>query len=138
MKFVWDLSEEDWNKYPELMERQIESDPDGIVNPIGVLGCCHVGDLCFDIRAWGEKGKYGLGYELFVGGVDNNYSETADGRPYDMVDEYDEFPISVLKMECEDFKKLAEKIFEKFIIDVAPRYKLANLIDKANEELKVW
>lgn len=132
MKFVWEISEKDWDNYPKLMKEC--SDFDGMVNTAGVVGNCRIGDLIFDIRAWGDyKHGCGLGYELFVGGVDTGYNETFDGYPYDIVEEYDEFPISVLGMKLEEFEKMAEPVFEKFIKDVNCRYKLADLLAKANE-----
>lgn len=138
-KFVWDLTEEDWKEYSVRIRKEAEYNPDGAVNTAGVVGCCRTGDLCFDLRAWGQMTEgAALGYELYVGGVDNNYGCSLEGRPYDLVEEYEEFPISVLDMELEEFKKLAEKEFAEFIVDVAPRYKYADLIEKANEELKVW
>ena len=131
MKFVWEVSEKDWKEYPELIRKS--ADTDGYINTAGCVGCVRVGDLVFDLRAWGEyEGKCGLGYELFVGGVDN-YAYTSSGYPYDLVEEYDEFPIDVIDMELEDFERMAEPILEAFIIDVATRYKMADLISKANE-----
>ena len=142
MKFVWDLSEKEWDRYPTEIRHAAEWDSDGIVNSAGVVGCCRVGDLCFDIRAWGQlkpetDKACGLGYELYVGGVEN-YAYDAEGRPYDLVEEYGEFPISVTEMDLKDFKRMAEKTFRKFIMDVAPRYKYANLMAKANGPLKIW
>lgn len=137
MKFVWDMEEKEWDRYPAWINACV--DGDGIVNTAGVVGCCRVGNLVFDIRAWGQMpNKVGLGYELYVGGVDNGYNWTSDGYPYDLVDDYGEFPIDVIEMDLKDFESMAEKVFEKFINDVATRYKHADLIAKANEPLHVW
>lgn len=131
MKFVWEVNKKDWVEYPALVRNSAEGD--GMVNTAGVVGCCRIGDLVFDIRAWGEyNGKMALGYELYVGGVDDGYNETADGYPYDYVG-YDEFPISVLAMKLSDFEKMAEPMFELFIQDANKEYKKADLIAKAKE-----
>ena len=130
MEFVWDLNEEEWKNYGVDIRKVAESEPDGAVNTAGVVGCCRVGDLCFDLRAWGcitEDEVPSLGFELYVGGVDTGYNETSEGRPYDIVDEYGEFPIAALDMPLMKFKELAEETFEK-----------ADLIAKANEPLHIW
>ena len=51
--FVWDLTEEDWKKYPEEMLRNL--DAFDCYNTAGVVGSCRIGDLCFDFRAWGDE-----------------------------------------------------------------------------------
>ena len=139
-EFSWDLTEKDWRDYRVAIRREAEDNPDGSVNTAGVVGCCRIGDLCFDLRAWGcitEDEVPALGYELYVGGVEG-HGETLEGRPYDLVLEYGEFPIDVLDKPLKDFQVQAEEVFKKFIEDVAPRYTGADLIEKANEELKVW
>ena len=139
--FVWDLTEDAWLDYPYAIQESADSCSDHAVNFAGVVGCCRTGDLCFDLRAWGtlDNNKCGLGYELFVGGVDIDYAETNDGYPYDMVLEYGEFPLKeALAMDLDDFKAMAEKEFEAFIVKVAVDYNHADLIEKANEPLNVW
>lgn len=130
MRFVWDIKDNDWNEYRNLIKRCYEND--SVINTAGVVGCCRVGDLVFDIRAWGEDIEHcALGYELFVGGIDSGYSETENGYPYDIVDEYGEFPINVINMKLDDFKKIAEPVFETFIKNT--KYELTDLMSKANE-----
>lgn len=139
MKFVWEITKEDWENYPEEIRKAAEWDTksygfdDGDVNTAGVFGCCRVGDLVFDFRAWGEYSHYGIGYELYVGGVDTGYSKTQNGYPYDIFPYYSEFPSSVLDMELEDFERIAEPILENFIKEHAKKYRYADLIAKANE-----
>lgn len=132
MKFVWEINEANYYNYKNLVEENIKLF--GEANSTGILGMCRVGDLCFDIRAWGDDESYGIGYELYVGNVDTGYNTTTSGIPYDLVEEYDEFPAEVLDMSLEDFKKMAEPVFEKFIYKVVPNYTVADLLAKANEE----
>jgi len=136
MNFHWYINDDDWKNYPDKVKGAF--DFDGCANTAGVVGYARVGELCFDLRAWGNRSENGLGYELFVGGVDSGYNETAKGYPYDLVDEYDEFPMGVLKLPLEEFKKLAEPVFEGFIQMAAHTYKRADLIAKANEPLHEW
>lgn len=143
MKFVWEITEEDWEKYPEELKKAAEEDAqyygdgnidEGDVNTAGVFGCCRVGNLVFDLRAWGQYHDYGIGYELYVGGVDTGYNTTLNGYPYDLVEDYGEFPAEVLKMGLKNFEKMAEPVFGNFIKEQAKKYKYADLIEKANED----
>ena len=130
MKFVWEINKEAWNNYKNEIMECIEVD--GCPNTAGVVGVCRVGDLCFDIRAWGDEDGYGIGYELFVANVDTGYNKTKNGMPYDLADDYDEFPADVLDMSLEDFEAMAEPVFEEFINKAAKYYRYADLLAKVN------
>ena len=134
--FVWDLTEEDWKKYPEEMLRNL--DAFDCYNTAGVVGSCRIGDLCFDFRAWGDENGAALGYELYVGGVDSGYNETPNGYPYDLVTEYGEFDLGILDLPLEQFKKTAEPLLRDFILKANEKYKAADLVEKANQPLNVW
>ena len=135
-EFVWNLSEESWKKYPEEMKDALEID--GCFNTAGVVGCCRIGDLCFDFRGWGDVCRGAIGYELYVGGVDTGYCKTQDGYPYDWLLESGEFDLGVLDMSIDQFKRVAEPVLRDFIIKANDNYDLADLVEKANEPLHVW
>jgi hypothetical protein len=135
-EFVWFLTEEDWKKYPKEMLNNLESY--GCYNTAGVAGCCRIGDLCFDFRAWGDENGGALGYELYVGGVDSGYNETLNGYPYDLATEYGEFDLGVLDLPFDQFKETAERVLRGFILKANDSYKAADLIEKANQPLNVW
>lgn len=140
MKFVWDMEENDWEEFANAIDRGAF---DVAYSAGEFLGCCRVGDLCFDIRAWNGGEWTGWGYELFCGGVDTGYGYSTkeskynqvNGYPYDEVD-YGEFPIELATCSLEEFQKHAEVIFEEFI--KTTNYSNADLIAKANEPLHEW
>ena len=143
MKFVWYMDEKKWEEFANALDRGAFD----VANMIGeYLGCCRVGELCFDIRAWcpGEEWN-GWGFELFCGGVDSGYGysteiskyDEVNGYPYDEVD-YGEFPAGFETYKLSVFEREAEKVFEQFIKNTAMVYDKANLISKANEPLHVW
>lgn len=153
MKFVWEMDEENWNKFTDALDRKAFD----VAYMAGeYLGCCRVGDLCFDIRAWSPGGWSGWGFELFCGGVDMGYGYSAKEamethpeykRKYDVPNEllypYDEagsgdFPDGFETYTLPEFQKAAEKVFEDFIEEQSMIYTEADLVDKANEELHVW
>lgn len=153
MKFVWEMSEKDWTEFCNAIERGYY---DNVVIAAGdYLGCCRVGDLCFDIRTWNDDEVVGLGYECFCGGVDSGYGYSAkeamsNGNyktkrdvpdellyPYDEVG-YDDFFEDYYSCSFDEFKRGAEKEFEEYIKRNANNYKEADLVNKANEELHVW
>lgn len=154
MKFVWNMEEKTWEEFANAIDRGAFD----VAHMVGeYLGCCRVGDLCFDIRAW-SPGEFwnGWGFELFCGGVDTGYGyssreameknpqyktkrEVPDELlyPYDEVD-YGEFPDGFETYTLQEFKKAAEKVFEAFIVSKSENYDSADLIAKANEPLHVW
>lgn len=154
MNFVWDMNEETWNEFADAIDRKAFD----VAHMLGeFLGCCRVGDLCLDIRAWNlaEDEWSGWGFELFCGGIDRGYGYSATDAmktnpewtkytapeellyPYDEVC-YGEFPAGFETYTLEEFQKAAEKVFEKFINDQNKIYGKADLIAKANEPLHVW
>lgn len=150
MNFVWDMNEKDWNKFTNAVKR---NDLDLAYMEGEYLGCCRVGDLCFDIRAWSGGEWSGWGFELFCGGVDNGYGYSsreamANGKykdkydvpdellyPYDEVD-YGEFPAEFASYSLAEFQSKAEPIFEELIR--TSNYDGADLLAKAEEPLHVW
>ena len=150
MNFVWDMNEKDWNKFTNAVKR---NDFDLAYMEGEYLGCCRVGDLCFDIRAWHGGEWAGWGFELFCGGVDSGYGYSsreamANGKykdkydvpdellyPYDEVD-YGEFPAEFASYSLTEFQRKAEPIFEELIR--TSNYDGADLLAKAEEPLRVW
>lgn len=150
MNFVWDMNEKDWNKFTNAVKR---NDLDLAYMEGEYLGCCRVGDLCFDIRAWHGGEWAGWGFELFCGGVDSGYGYSsreamATGSyeskwdvpdellyPYDEVD-YGEFPNGFASYSLTEFQRKAEPIFEELIR--TSNYDGADLLAKAEEPLHVW
>jgi len=152
MKFVWEMNEKNWEEFANAVEREAFN----VAYMAGeYLGCCRVGDLCFDIRAWNGGEWVGWGFELFCGGVDTCYGYSsadalATGKykdkyevpeellyPYDEV-AYGEFPNAYATYTMLEFQKAAEEIFEEFIKKQSKIYNKADLIAKANEELHEW
>lgn len=154
MKFVWDMKEETWEEFAEAIDRGAFQ----VAHMVGeYLGCCRVGELCFDIRAWSPGEEWnGWGFELYCGGVDSNYGYSAEDAmnahpewkskwdvpdellyPYDEVD-YGEFPAGFETYSLAEFQKAAEVVFEEFIKEQSKTYDDADLIAKANEELHIW
>lgn len=148
MKFVWDIEGNDWADFAEEAKS-------GDLSCLGeCIGSCRVGDLCFDIRPWGDE-VINLGFELFCGGVDTGYGYSAEEAmkegnyndkyevpeellyPYDEVG-YGEFPDEIWTVDLEQFKAIAEGYFRKFISETNETYGLADLAAKANEPLHIW
>ena len=127
--FIWDLTEEDWKKYPKEIQNNLESY--GCYNTAGVVGNCWIGELCFDFRAWGDETGAAFGYELYVGGV-NGHNETEDGYPYDLIEEFGEFDLGILDLSVDKFKEIAEPLLKQFILKANHDYKPADLVEKAN------
>jgi len=154
MKFVWEMDEEKWEEFANALDRKAFE----VAHMVGeYLGCCRVGDLCFDIRAW-SPGEFwnGWGFELFCGGVDTGYGYSAREAmkdhpewkwkyevpdkllyPYDEVN-YGEFPAGFESYSLKEFQEKAEPVFEEFIKEKSIIYDNADLIAKANEPLHEW
>lgn len=146
-EFVWEMDNDLWNEFADAVDRG------GMFDNNETLGCCRVGDLCFDICTWGDDGL-SLGFTLFCGGVDGYGYSAAEAMesgeyndkydvpdallyPYDEV-EYDEFDPELRTVDIDYFKEAAEPIFTKFIVDNNASYNKANLLEKANKPLHVW
>ena len=153
MKFNWEMDENKWEEFTNALDRNALD----VAYMTGeYLGCCRVGDLCFDIRAWNGGEWSGWGFELFCGGVDTGYGyslvEAMETHPeyankYDVPDElaypydevgYGEFLTKFEGYSLKEFQENAEPIFEEFIKENAKSYLLADLLAKANEPLHEW
>jgi hypothetical protein len=144
MQFDWrGFTEIDFVDYCSKMENNMIYEDD-------YLGSVRVGDLCFDLLTkFNTNNDMVLAYDLYVGGIDTGYGysnpnkfnpekyKEEDDYPYDYVSGL-EFGDSCISMCYEKFQKFAEAEFEHFVIVENESYKLASLIEKANEELKVW
>ena len=152
MKFYWEMDEGVWEEFADAIDRGAFD----VAYSVGeYLGCCRIGDLCFDIQAWNGGEWSGWGFELFCGGVNTSYGYSCQDAmingnyaskydvpkelwyPYDEV-EYGEFPDGFSSYTMKEFQKYAEPIFEEFIKYNAPTYDRADLLAKADEELHVW
>lgn len=114
-QFVWYLTENDWG------DRMNEIDE--------YIGCCRVGNLCFDILVRCDETTY-LSYDCYIGGVDDGYGYGIDDYPYTYGDGGDWYSLLEEKSLAE-FRELAEEEFSDFITE-------NHLEDKANEPLHVW
>ena len=151
LNFNWDMDEKHWEEFANALDRKAHD----VAHMVGeYLGCCRVGDLCFDIRAW-SPGEFwnGWGFELFCGGVDTGYGYSAEDAlktgkyeskwdvpaelqyPYDEVD-YGEFPDGFSSYSLTEFQRKAEPIFEELIR--TSNYDGADLLAKAEEPLHIW
>lgn len=154
MKFYWEMNENTWENFADAIDRGAYQ----VAYMEGeYLGCCRVGELCFDVRAWSGGEWTGWGFELYCGGVDSGYGysgkEAMENNskyyitkwdvpdellyPYDEVD-YGEFPDGFETYTLEEFQKEAERVFEEFIKEANKSYGEADLIAKANEPLHEW
>lgn len=150
--YVWEMDEAQWKEFADAIDRRAFD----VAYMAGeYLGCCRVGDLCFDIRSWDGGDWTGWGFELFCGGVDSGYGYSAKEAmesggyvdkycvplelqyPYDEV-EYGEFPEGFCSYTMTQFQREAEKIFELFIEECAAEYDKADLLRKADEALHLW
>ena len=122
IKYVWNLKEEDWNKYK--VNQMIDDE---------YIGNCRTGNICMDIVLRGvDENEKILTYDCYVGGVDSGYGYGIDKYPYDYADG-GEFITNndCTKLSFKQFKKIAEKEFTKFIND-------NGLLEKAQEPLNLW
>lgn len=153
MKFAWEMDEKKWKEFTNALDRKAFD----VAYMTGeYLGCCRVGDLCFDVRAWDGGEWSGWGFELFCGGVDTGYGysaiEAIETHPeyankYDVPDKllypydevgYGEFPAGFESYSLKEFQEKAEPILEEFIKEIAASYSEADLLAKANEPLHEW
>ena len=104
------------------------------------LGCVRVGDICYEILVW-NFGRDGLmlGYECYVGGVDDGYGYskkcvdqdvTEKGYPYTQIDG-DIFGFDDKDLSYDEFRTAAETEFIEHI-------KWYNLTEKAEMPLHIW
>lgn len=130
-KYVWYFDEKDFEKC------KTENEGD-------YVGNIRVGNICFDIIQIEDDAS--LWVDCYVGGVDSGYGYSMDksNYPYDYADDvgasipreeyrnltYKQF---VSKLE----KELTDNINNKSIYTTNNGI-VVNLIDKANEPLKVW
>lgn len=130
MKWYWE-SEKTIEKY--LLERGDDED-----NYVGAVRC---GDLCFDfVDREVDRNKYRLFADLYVGGEDTGYGYGKNDYPYDHNGDcgcswiYD----MIAGMSIEQFKEFAEKELERAIVWYNNEHPDRCLLQKANEELKIW
>ena len=112
--FVWNLPDNNWNNREQLDD---------------YIGCCRVGNLCFDLFVRCDDVPY-LSYDCYVGGVDNGYGYGKDGYPYTYRDGGD-WDSLLPELSKESFIATAEKRFRKFIT-------ANHLTREANDELHIW
>ena len=131
MKFNWYFTKEDFEKCKKE-------------NAGDYVGNIRTGNLCFDIIQVEDDAT--LWIDCYVGGVDSGYgySMNDDNYPYDYISEVG------AAIELNEYKDLTYEQFvskvEKELTDsinnkveyVADNKETVNLIDKANEPLKIW
>ena len=117
----------DWTGFSEYDFKKYAKNPDIFDD---YIGCVRTGELCFDIviRPYDEGPV--LTYDLYVGGIDDNYGHGKDDYPYTYADGGG-FDSSYKEMSYEEFQKMAEQKFVAFITE-------RGWTEKANEPLHVW
>lgn len=115
MVFVWDMTENAWD-----LREQYED----------YIGCCRVGNICFDVLTRSDEGNAWVSYDCYIGGVDDGYGYGKDGYPYTYGDGGD-WNSLLTGVDLESFKTIAEHEFRKFITS-------NSLQAKANETLHIW
>ena len=129
-KFVWDFSEDTFERCKTE-------------NAYDFVGNVRVGNICFDIMQLDDDAS--LWVDCYVGGVDSGYGYGEDMYPYDYVNSVGTVISRALyeNMSRDQFVEYVEKELTKEIND-AKTYECwetketINLIDKANEPLRIW
>ena len=136
-------AEVDWSGFTsEAFAKYCERVKRGDLHDDDYLGCCRIGDVCFELatRSSGadyidgslRPGKWYLIYDLYVGGVDDGYgySKIDDGYPY-TYKEGGSFHGLCETMSYDDFKQMAMRKFEAYLHDV-------NCLEQAMKPLHIW
>ena len=109
MKFVWHMTERDWENFIHDSNIENETDFGG-----GFYGNCYVGYLCADVLHTLDQSDWYAYSNMFGLGIDDGYGETLKGNiPYSLLDSYVEVPVDCNSFE--EFKKCFEKNFEECI-----------------------
>ena len=129
MKFNWYFTKEDFEKCKKK-------------NAGDYVGNIRTGNLCFDIIQVEDEANMWI--DCYVGGVDSGYGYGKDDYPYDYATNVG---INIEKSEYTSYtydqfvavveKGLTDSINEQ-IEYTADNGEVVNLIDKANEPLKIW
>lgn len=135
MKFKWNLQPE-FERYKKE-QKMYKEDEEGNGEYVRSV---RTGNLCFDMINWGNH----LWFDLYVGGVDSGYGYGVNDYPYDYCNEASfRWNKDLTNVSDEEFEKESEEYIEEFI-NVKKEYTTdikaihVNLLDKANEELRVW
>ena len=143
MNIKWFLEEKEYEKYKKYQHEYDYEDQDGSGEG-EYIGSVRVGNLCFDILSWGNH----LWFDLYVGGVDSGYGysdkENFKDYPYDYADEISfRWDKDVSDTSLEEFQKELSDYIENLIYskkEYVSYFKgmTVDLIEKANEKLKLW
>lgn len=129
MNFKWEMTEENWRNY--MHDNNLLEDETGEPSKDwkeGIYGQCFVGNLCAEFV---HSLRYAF-VNVYAYGVDDEYSETASGVPYALIDDKC-YP--VVPMQCvsfDDFKKAFEASFTAEIL------RDAFVTELAEKELADW
>ena len=120
MKFNWSIGSKEWEEFKAKVRNKEQYADD-------CIGLVRTGDLCFDLIVAEDENETAEGckatlltleYNLYTGGIDTGYAysktETGEEYPYDYTEGGD-FG-NVFDMSFEEFKKLAEKEMQEYII----------------------
>lgn len=132
-KFDWSgFTAEDFTDYCAKMENSM-------IPADEYVGCCRVGELCFDLVTRDLGGdELALTYDLYVGGIDTGYgySRVEEGYPYTEAD--GDFLIDAcISYAYEDFKSFSERVFTQYI-EHSGYTESMGLIAKAKAPLHNW
>ncbi len=138
MEIKWFMEETNYEEYRKHQHEHDGHDCDG-----EYIGSARMGNLCFDILNWGNH----LWFDLYVGGVDSGYGYSErdgyKGYPYDYADvacfctheDISEMTFDQFKAVYTTHIEEHLSILKEYTTDRAEKI---NLIDKANEELRLW
>jgi hypothetical protein len=147
MKFNWSIGSKEWEEFKAKVRNKEQYADD-------CIGLVRTGDLCFDLIVTEDENETAEGckatlltleYNLYTGGIDTGYAysktETGEEYPYDYTEGGD-FG-NVFDMSFEEFKKLAEKEMQEYIIVnnhyyYYKEYGYALLLCKADQPLNCW
>lgn len=140
MKFHWDLKDKAYEDYRKDQHEYTDDDcGDGTY-----IGAVRIGDLCFDILDWGNH----LWFDLYVGGVNTGYGSSIKQEyldyPYDFADvcsfrwDKDVKEISIKKFREEVSEFIKFHLQRNRLYTPVGYNEPVDLLNKANEELKIW
>ena len=130
-KFDWSgFNEQAFNDYCEV----------NVFGADDYIGCCRVGELCFDLvlRDLGGE-ELALTYDLYVGGVDDGYgySRIEENYPYTEADGGFLHDADISEFAYEQFNDFAEGVFADYI-EHSTYTDSMGLAAKARAPLHVW
>ena len=120
MKFEWDMTEKEWNRYKKdcHLKEWISDD---------YYGKVLVGNLSIEFQITDENKPFTNWFCLYK---DSGYGYTESGIPYDLLDDY--FLVPIKCKSFDNFKEICEKRICKLITASE------QLLNEANQPIAKW